>query len=565
MKAFITEQDLFQILSRKILKDKILIDKVNLISYSYDASFYTLKPRAIVRPSTIEEIQYILSIANQYLIPITFRAAGTSLSGQAIGNGIIVDIGFSEYWKKYTILENGKKIRFEPGIIGSDLNQFLKPYKRKIGPDPASINACMMGGILANNASGMCCGVKTLSNIKAILYDGYVFDTFNTNCEEDLKKNKNEIYQEILNIKNYIHNNKNLYKLIENKYKIKNTIGYSLNAFIDFDKVSDIIAHLLIGSEGTLGFIAEAELLTITDYPYKLTGLLCFGNIFDACDSIPLLVELNASTVELMDRSSIRSIEKKPNIPEYLKTLPEEATCLLVEFEFQNKQEKNLFSRTFYDKIKKLKIIHNPDFSDEENKRNNLWKIRKGLFPSVGSIRDKNTTVIIEDIAFPLKELPYATIELQKLFKKHGYHNAIIFGHAKDGNLHFVITQAFDTQNQIHQYDAFIKDVVDLVTKKFNGSLKAEHGTGRNMAPFVEKEWGTELYEIMKKIKKLFDPNTILNPDVIINENPNAHILNLKKIPSFTNNIKKDFNNYVFENTEKCIECGFCETVCSSK
>ncbi len=565
--------DLSNLLSKKISKERILTDEVNLTSYSYDASFYTLKPLVVVRPINIEEVQFIIQIARDYKIPITFRTAGTSLSGQAVGNGIIVDIGLSNAWKSYKILNDKNSIRFEPAIIGSQINQYLKPYHRKIGPDPASINSCMMGGILANNASGMCCGVinnsyHTLKNIKAVLYNGYILNTFVPDCEEKLKHEQPHIYYKILEIKKNILNNQELVNFIKKKYSIKNTIGYSLNAFIDFDRVCDILSHLFIGSEGTLGFIAEAELNTIPDEPLKLTGLLCFSNIFDACESIPILVKLNAVAVELMDRAAIHSIENKPNIPSYLRTLPPEATCLLVEFEFHQLNELETFKNQISNLFSSLKIINKPDFTDNEEQREHLWKIRKGLFPSVGAIRAKNTTVIIEDIAFPLEELPYATVDLQKLFKKHHYDNAIIFGHAKDGNLHFVITQAFDHKNLIEQYDAFIKDVVSLVVEKYHGSLKAEHGTGRNMAPFVIKEWGEIAYNIMKEIKTLLDPDEIFNPGVIINKNSNAHIEHLKTIPSFVQNgkllkIDNFYKNH--EIAEKCIECGFCESVCPSR
>ncbi|GIX40572.1 MAG: hypothetical protein KatS3mg129_0305 [Leptospiraceae bacterium] len=571
MKAPINEHDLIKELNREIELDRILFHDVDLISYSYDASFYYLKPLIVVRPKNINEIQFIFKIANQYKIPVTFRTAGTSLSGQAVGNGIIIDIGFSKAWKKYQIIDNGKKIRFEPGIIGQHLNYYLKPFKRKIGPDPASINSCMMGGILANNASGMCCGTKynsyhTLTNIKAILYNGYILNTFHQDCENQFKQQQNRIYKKILELKNKIINNKELYNQIKNKYKIKNTTGYSLNAFIDYDKVTDIIAHLLIGSEGTLGFIAEAELQTIPDFPYKYTGILCFSNIFTACETIPALIKMNASAVELMDRASIRSIENQKDIPFFLKSLPEEATCLLVEFEFNSKTDLEDFKNSFLFQTQKMKLLYKPDFTDNDIKRNLLWKIRKGLFPSVGAIRKKGTTVIIEDIAFPLETLPYATLDLQKLFKKHNYENAIIFGHAKDGNLHFVITQSFNNEYLIKQYNDFIYDVVYLVTEKYNGSLKAEHGTGRNMAPFVKQEWGKDAYEIMKEIKQLLDPDNILNPGVIINEDPQAHIKHLKTIPAFTENLIPSSDSYYIQNsiTEKCIECGFCENVCPS-
>lgn len=552
----ISKSELVKLLQTNFSKSDILSEEVDLITYARDASFYTLKPLVVVRPKNIQQIQFLFSICNQYRIPLTFRTAGTSLSGQAITNGILADVGY--YWKEYQIVNDGKSIILEPGIIGSHANSFLKPYKRKIGPDPASINSCMIGGILANNASGMCCGVKdnsyhTLEKIQAVLPNGYILDTYQENYQIDFQLKQKTIYEEILNIREYITKNKHLVSIIQEKYKIKNTTGYSLNAFVDFSHPADILAHLMIGSEGTLGFIAKAQLKTISDKHYKYTGLLCYSSIFDATESIPLLIELNASSVELMDQNSIRSIRNKKNSFSYFNDLSDTATVLLVEFEGDSEEEIQEIKKQFQSHISKLKTILPPFFTENAEEREAIWKIRKGLFPTVSGLRESRTTVIIEDIAFPLKKLPYAVLDLQKLFVKHHYNDAIIFGHAKDGNLHFVITPSFHTEEGISQYDAFIKDVVEMVVHKYNGSLKAEHGTGRNMAPFVELEWGKELYLVMKKIKQLLDPNSILNPDVIISNDQNIHIQNLKKIPE------------IESIANMCMECGFCESVCPSK
>ena len=170
----------------------------------------------------------------------------------------------------------------------------------------------------------------------------------------------------------------------------------------------------------------------------------------------------------------------------------------------------------------------------------------------MGAVRELGTTVIIEDVAFPIVDLAEGTLKLQKLFLKHGYDKALIFGHALEGNLHFVFTQDFNSYAEVKKYEDFMDDVTKLVAVEYQGSLKAEHGTGRNMAPFVELEWGYDAYVMMKKIKKLFDPQGILNPGVIINDDAQAHVKNLKPLPA-TNPL-----------VDTCIECGFCEPVCPS-
>ncbi len=313
------------------------------------------------------------------------------------------------------------------------------------------------------------------------------------------------------------------------------------------------MAHLLIGAEGTLAFISEAVLQTVPDYPYKSTTLLYFPNIYDACQAIVPLTNAGAAMVELMDRASLHAVENLSGMPDIVKTLPETAAALLIEFQentilkLEGRVSKFLLSTS------ELSLYNAPVFTNDPGEQAFLWKIRKGLFPAVGAVRASGTTVILEDIAFPVEKLGDAILDLQELFRKHNYFNAIIFGHAKDGNIHFVVTQSFNTQQEITRYDLFMREVIILVVEKYQGTLKTEHGTGRNMAPFVETEWGGDAYAIMKKIKKAIDPQLLLNPGVIINEDKNVHLKNLKELLP------------VEEEVDKCIECGYCEHKCPSR
>jgi D-lactate dehydrogenase len=540
----------------KILpKDRVKSRALDRIAFASDASFYRLIPRAVVQPNSTEEIQKLFAWSHQQKIPLTFRAAGTSLSGQAITDGILVDI--SKHFKKIEALEQGAKVLLQPGIIGAKANAFLKPFKRKIGPDPASINTCMVGGILANNASGMCCGVAlnsyhTLVSLKAVLPNGAVIDTALPQANEVLKNSAPEIYNELLKIRKEILLKPELHEKIRTKYSIKNTLGYSLNSFLDFENPAEILAHLLIGSEGTLGFIAEAVLKTIPDMPVKYTGLLFFPSVHAACAAIGVLKESGAEALELLDRASLKSVEMQPGIPEIVKILPENAAAILVEYQCENEAELEVLKSRAADAFKKCELLESPKFTTDYKEQAKLWTVRKGLLTSVGAVRAEKTTVIIEDVAFPVAVLAEAVERLRELFKKHDYPNAIIFGHAKDGNLHFVITQSFETAEKIAQYERLMADLAEMVIR-LNGSLKAEHGTGRNMAPFVEDEWGSELYAIMRRIKAAFDPQNLLNPGVIINDNPLAHITDLKQFP------------VVEAEVDKCIECGFCEPHCPSR
>ncbi|MEO8582980.1 MAG: FAD-linked oxidase C-terminal domain-containing protein, partial [Flavitalea sp.] len=386
-----------------------------------------------------------------------------------------------------------------------------------------------------------------------ILPDGKMFSTENLLDYELFELHCTALFTELNCIRDEIISNQVLYKKIRDKYQTKNTVGYSLNAFLDHEHPLDIFAHLLVGGEGTLAFISEAVMRTIPDKPYKSTALLYFPDIYSACKTIVPLVNAGAEMVELMDRASLRSIEKITGIDSFISTLPENAAALLIEFQENSTQDLELRTNSFLKELIAFPVLNPPEFTVDYEKREFYWKIRKGLFPAVGAVRASGTTVILEDITFPIALLGDAILDLQKLFKKYLYHNAIVFGHAKDGNIHFVITQSLDTDAEIDRYDRFIREVVTLVVNKYNGSLKAEHGTGRNMAPFVETEWGTDAYRIMKRIKAAADPMNLLNPGVIINDDAKAHIHDLKDLPA------------VEEEVDKCIECGYCEHKCPSR
>lgn len=542
---------------KKILpENRIRSRYIDLVSFASDAGFYHLIPKAVVQPVNEEEIISLFQFSRQHTIPLVFRTGGTSLSGQSITDGILVDL--SQHWNKIQIENNGDLVRVQPGITGAMVNAYLKKYKRKIGPDPSSISAAMMGGILSNNASGMCCGVKlnsyhTTKYIRFILPDGKIFNTENTTDYSRFENECDELYNCLKNIKNEIAANEILFNKIRKKYQTKNTVGYSLNAFIDHEHPLDILAHLLIGAEGTLAFIAEALLQTVPDYPCKSATLLYFPDIYAACQAIVPLTDAGAAMVELMDRASLHAVEDLPGMPAIVKTLPETAAALLIEFQENSSEELEERVNSFLLSAGSLSLYNAPVFTNDPAEQDFLWKVRKGLFPAVGAVRASGTTVILEDVAFPVEKLGDAILDLQELFKKYQYYNAIIFGHAKDGNIHFVVTQSFNTQEEITRYDQFMREVITLVVEKYNGSLKAEHGTGRNMAPFVETEWGGEAYAIMKKIKLAIDPHLLLNPGVIINEDKHTHIKNLKELPS------------VEEEVDKCIECGYCEHRCPSR
>lgn len=544
--------------SLKILRDyfpaeDILTSLPHRLLYAHDASAYRIVPIGIVFPKTKDDITFLMKWAREHAIGLTFRSAGTSLSGQAVGHGLIVDC--SKHWKHVSYEEESQIVTVEPGIIGGHVNRMLSRHQRKIGPDPASINACMMGGILANNASGMCCGIEfnsyhTIDSLECILPDGTIFDSSLPDADEILQSQSPVIHDGLIAIRNRILSNPELINTIRHKYRLKNTVGYCLNAFLDESNPANIIKRLLIGSEGTLGFITKARLRTIPTLPQAATTILFFQTIDDACQAIPILTQTKPAALELMDRSALRSIEHQDGAPEIISSLGDDATGILIEYQSQSTDELSQSLHAFNQILDLISLIEIPVFSTDTYKRQQYWNIRKGMFPSVGASRAKGTGIINEDIAVPVHALGNAVKDLRHLFATYHFHEAIIFGHAKEGNLHFVIAHSFDTPDDIQLFGAFMSDLANLIIDTYNGSMKAEHGTGRNIAPFVAHEWGEEAYQLMKQVKGLFDPSSILNPGIIINDDPNAHISYVKPFPIVDSII------------DSCIECGYCEHVC---
>jgi len=554
--ALSSPDPLHEALRAIVAPDRVLTRPIDLVRFASDASVYRLMPRAVVLSRGPEEIRALFAASRAARVPLTFRAAGTSLSGQAITDGILVES--ARYWRSIAVEHDGARVRLGPGAIGGDVNRALRRYGRKIGPDPASLNSCTVGGIVANNSSGMCCGVErnayhTLASLTFILPSGTTIDTAAPDADARFRALEPVLADGLLALKARLEADRSLSGRIRAKYRLKNTTGYSLNAFLDFERPVDIFAHLLVGSEGTLGFVAEAVLATIADLPVRYTGLLLYPSIHAACDAIVPWRRAGAAALEVMDRAALRSVERQAGVPPALATLPDGAAGLLVELQSADEAMRPELERVARGTVGSMTFVTPPLFTHEAAEQAALWRVRAGLFPSVGAVRRRGTTVIIEDVVFPEGTLADGAMDLTRAFARYGYANAIIFGHAKDGNLHFVITPGFNDQAEIDHYGRFLEEVAAMVVERYDGSLKGEHGTGRNMAPFVEAEWGPEAVAIMRELKRLADPDGLLNPDVILNPSPRAHVEHLKPLPGIDVEV------------DTCIECGYCEPQCPSR
>jgi len=543
-------------------KERIHDDALSLTAVATDASFYQVRPRILLDVLTPDEMLRVLDLCARERLPVTFRAAGTSLSGQALGEGVLIRI--ARGWRGIRVSEGGTRITLEPGVIGAQANRALKPYARKIGPDPATIHNCMIGGIVANNASGMCCGTdqntyRTMESLKAmlVLKNGLdlrtvMLDTSDAGSRAQFAREHPEVLNALTAMRNEVLGDSALAERIRRKYRIKNTLGYSLNALVDFEDPIEILAHLMVGSEGTLGFISEITYRTVDDFPHRSCALLYFKTLSDACRAAAFFQALPIQAAELMDRTSLRKVEDRPGMPAILKTLDEQTTALLIETRASNPSVLKEQVATISKALEVLDLVKAPEFSSDPKVYEPWWDIRRGLFPSVGRGRKPGTVVIIEDVAFPIESLASATEDLVRLFREHGYEEAILFGHALAGNLHFSFAQDFQSSSEIERYAGLMSGLADLGVR-WDGSLKAEHGTGRNMAPFVEREWGAKAYSLMKRIKAVLDPSGLFNPGVLLNDSPTVHLESLKTIPAVDPLI------------DECIECGFCEVHCPSR
>ena len=531
-------------------------DELTRIAYAPDAGCYQKTPELVIKPENEAEVSEILKILTKNKVPLCFRSAGTSLSGQSVSDSILM-VNSGESWKKAEVLENGKLIKCLPGITGNRLNQLLYKFNLKFGPDPASLNSAMVGGIIANNASGMSCGTHansyaTIKSARIVFSEGEILDTADPDSRNAFRKSHPELINNLMDIRGRILAKKDLVSFIQEKYSIKNTTGYGMNSFIDYEDPIDIILHLMVGSEGTLGFISEACFETVPLLEKRASSLLYFENLEDACNAVPKLREAGVTAIELMDREALRSVENQKGIPGFIKEFHDSVTALLIDLETKDEKELDDLMKSTRKALAGFKLVRSFEVTKDIQEILEFWKVRKGVFPSVGGTRKPGTTVIIEDVAVKLEHLTNAVLDLREMLDKNGFSDAVIYGHALDGNLHFIFSQNFEDEKELLKYKNLIEVLTHLIVDKYKGSLKAEHGTGINMAPFVKYEWGEEIYEMMKEIKQSFDPFNILNPGVIINKDEEAHLKNFKKFPEIDASV------------DKCIECGFCEINCLS-
>jgi len=536
-------------------QERVITDRLQRLAFGSDASFYRLIPELVLIVENEQEIARVLNLCRHLHIPVTFRGAGTSLCGQAISDSVLVLLG--DRWRWCHIHEGAETVSLGPALLAGDANRQLRPLGRRIGPDPVAIDVASIGGIAARNASGMRCGTahtcyRTVVSLRTVLSDGTVLDTGDSASRARFAAGHSRLLEGLAALAARVRADRPLAGRIADKYRLKSTTGYNINALVDFEDPFDILSHLLIGSEGTLGFLAGITLRTVPDPAHQASALVVFADLTEACRAVITLKVQPVAAVELMDRAALRAVAGRPGLPAELANLPAGAAALLIDIRAASPAALAAQTAQVATVLKRRQALVSPNFTTDPLACERLWAARRSLLVSVGRDRRPGTAVVIEDFAIPIPRLDEAVLALQGLLARCGYSDALIFGHALEGNLHFVFSQDFGRPEEIDRYRRLMEDLTRLVVEEFQGSLKAEHGTGRAMAPFLELEWGAAAVGVMREIKALFDPEGILNPGVILNDDKLAHLRNLKPMPAAHPLI------------DACTECGQCERICPS-
>ena len=535
--------------------ERVLTRVLDLVKYASDASPYRLLPRAVVMARDHHDVAKTLAYARDKNIPVTFRAGGTSLNGQAQTDGILIDV--RRHWTGVEIEKDGKLCRVRPGTVLGRANALLRPHSRRIGPDPASTDIACVGGVIANNSGGMRCGVvhdtyQTLRAMKFVLPSGTFVDTEAPDAEERFAEAEPELARGLIEIRDEIRADRELTEKIRRKFQIKNTMGYRLIAFLDADTPLEIFRRLIVGSEGTLAFVSEALFETVPHPNGSTAAVLLFPDIDTAVASVPPLVESGATAVELMLAVTLKAAQSFVTIPQEWEDAPWDAASILVEFRSDDPAELEERQAAAEKLLEEHPLIQPAKFSSDPEVTELYWRVREGMHGLVGKMRPPHTALIVEDVCVAPERIAEAAKDVRELLGKHEFLPGVA-GHASAGNLHFMLTPEFSQDSELERYERFMAELVELIVGKYDGSLKAEHGTGVNMAPFVEREWGAKATELMRRVKKLADPDGVLAPGVILNDDPDCHLQNLKTVPT------------VEEEADLCVECGFCEPVCPSR
>jgi FAD/FMN-containing dehydrogenase/Fe-S oxidoreductase len=556
------------------LEGELFLDETTRILYATDASAYREIPMAVAVPRSVEDLKKLILFAGKNQVSLIPRTAGTSLAGQVVGKGIVVDVS-----RNFTkILEFNKEqawVRVEPGVIRDELNMFLKPHGLLFGPETSTANRAMIGGMVGNNSCGSNSIVygstrDHLMEIKALLSDGSeVFfqsldlDTFHKKCEGDSLEST--IYKTTRSLLGNYENQVGIRKEFPRKSIQRRNTGYALDMLLETAPFTAggpefNFCKLIAGSEGTLAFITEIKLHLIPQPP-KETGLLCvhFNSIDESLRANLIALKYQPSASELIDHYILECT--KDNIEQNKNRFfvqGDPGAILVIEFKKNTRSEiENIVTPLIADLKSAGLGYHFPLLFGEDT--NKIWSLRKAGLGLLGNMPgDKKPVPVVEDTAVDVQDLPAYIAEFNELLAKHGL-NSVHYAHAGSGEIHLRPIINLKTQEGNQMFRTIAGEIASLV-KKYNGSLSGEHGDGRLRGEFIKQMVGDHNYELFRAIKKSWDPQNIFNPNKIVDTPPMNTMLRYtpgQKTPHF-NTVFRYHNQDILQHAEQCNGSGDC-------
>src|SRR6202142_1304446 len=400
-----TPRELREALTELIGRDQVFHRAIDLVRYASDASPYRLIPQVVVAPRNIDDVLALLKYCRENGRHATFRAAGTSLCGQAQSDDILIDV--RKHWYGMSLEDGGLALRARPGVILGHASAYLRRHGRRLGPDPASINACTIGGVIANNAGGMRCTIErdayhTVRSMTLVLASGTVIDTAQLDAEAAFMRAEPNLAQGLLKLRAELIADRALADRVLHKFAIRNTTGYRLDALLDADTPLEIFRRLVVGSEGTLAFMGEVVINTLPAPGATCVTWIALPSIDEAVALVPGLVSLGAEAVELMVAPALEAAAQAfPGTPEYWRTLDPKAAALLVEFTGADNSALDHTEAAVRALVANNNLLQPLDFTRDAKAIEIDWRIREGLLGIVGRLRPEGTAVVNEDVCFP--------------------------------------------------------------------------------------------------------------------------------------------------------------------
>ena len=557
-----------------LLEGEFFTDKTTRILYATDASAYRELPLAVAVPKSLEDLKTLIRFARENQTSLIPRTAGTSLAGQVVGKGIVVDVS-----RNFTkILEFNKEeawVRVQPGVIRDELNLFLKPHGLLFGPETSTANRAMIGGMVGNNSCGSNSVVygstrEHLMEIKALLSDGTEayfhsmgLDAFHEKCEGDSLEAK--IYQTIRSLLGNYENQEGIRREFPRKSIQRRNTGYALDMLVDTAPFTaggpDFnFCKLIAGSEGTLAFITEIKLHLIP-LPPKETGLLCvhFNSIDESLRANLIALKYKPSASELIDHYILEctkdNIEQRKN---RFFVQGDPGAILVIEFKKDSRAEIEQLTRPLIEELKAAQLgYHVPLLFGEDT--NKIWTLRKAGLGLLGNMPgDKKPVPVVEDTAVDVRDLPAYIREFNELLKKHGL-SSVHYAHAGSGEIHLRPILDLKTEEGNRMFRTIATEIAGLV-KKYRGSLSGEHGDGRLRGEFIKQMVGDHNYELFRILKDSWDPQHIFNPNKIVDTPSMNTMLRYtpgQKTPKF-NTVFRYYNQDVLQHAEQCNGSGDC-------